>query len=74
MSKNKGNKKETFQVELNKFQIMRLIEIIGEQQGPGCWWLKVDGLTLEQHDDTIDRILRDALCAVRDGVTIEVST
>jgi hypothetical protein len=71
MSKNKGNKKETFQVELNKFQIMRLIEILGEQQGWGG--LKVDGLTLQQHDGTIARILRDALCAVPD-LTVKVST
>jgi hypothetical protein len=61
MGKNKGNKKELFQVELNKFQIMRVLAIIWEQDGPGCWWLKVEGKTYEEHDNELLGVFSRAL-------------
>ena len=65
MTKIEGNKKELFQVELNKFQVMRVLAIIGDPVAhvarSGRCWLKVEGKTYEEHDNELLGVFSRAL-------------
>ena len=58
-----SKEKKLFHVGLNKFQIMRALEIIKEEceNGRGCYGMQIEGKSLEEFDNELLEVFERTL-------------